>query len=422
MDLLELLIAMVWRCLCVPIYKNPLFTQVFFDEDILWEICSQARLSFCPGLLDVVQAASPPRLSFFKKLPTAIIGRWGIYALVLEKAGHTTLVYIGSASDAVKGIPSRWALYDLCNLSRPNVVQKTCPSNIKKALNDGYKIVHKGLLAWAPIPAAKDVPRFRLLFYAFEAMFSYLFWAMHKKTKDFEIRSCCPWSVDSFTYDGACSHNPLKDLIKGNFGFSAQQLEMLAKQSIENGKTSQQRYKARRKAADPEGVKKESADYYAHWKATDPEGLKKYSSDKYQRTKKETPELLKKWSADNRARIVADPVRHAKVKAKDRKSYKTRRASSLKAKVFWCEICQRACAKKSEFGRHNASKRHLKLVAEKDAGIVRKFNCENCHYASDTWRNFREHRKTHDLPGDQVTNSVEEQNLTKDPDMVEDSM
>lgn len=240
MELLTILLAMVWRCLCSPNSKqNPLFSLVFFDEDIPWEIASSAGLCFCPNLLETIQSHTPPPVTFFTTLPTDAFGSWASYAIVLMKPGSVTIVYVGEASEAIRGAPARFALYDRCNPQRPNVDLKTCPSNVKKALNSGYKIVHKGLLAWVPIPLPKDVPRIRLLMYAFEAMFCYLFWTLHSKTMDFEIRCCCPWSLQSITYAGGCSHNPLNDVVKGGFGFTDEQLKTLAAEAAENVTTSQ---------------------------------------------------------------------------------------------------------------------------------------------------------------------------------------
>lgn len=73
--LIEILVMLIWACLCVPVYKNPLFTQFFFAEDFVSELCNAASLSFCPGLLQVIQASTPPAVSFFKNLPTATRGR-----------------------------------------------------------------------------------------------------------------------------------------------------------------------------------------------------------------------------------------------------------------------------------------------------------------------------------------------------------
>lgn len=389
--LLRLVISMIWKCLLNSTKKNAIFQHVFYDKEILSTIVSEASLSFCPGLLDVLQAAAPPTVSWYKQLPKDTYNRWGVYVLVLEKKRHRTRVYVGSATESARGIQSRWALYDRCNLRRPYVTDDACPSNVRAALNSGYKIVYKGQLAWIPIPPAKFVPQTRVLFYALEAMFSYYFWTMSKT--DITIESCCPWPVRSFTYDGCCSHNCLGDLIKGHFGLTAAELELLAQQSQENQKASKQAYKARRKAEDPEGVKQESKDYYAQRKAADPEGHKKYYRDKNLRWKQDSPETVQKWANDRRARIKADPKLHARVKQQDREQYKVNRPKKLESKEFYCEVCQRACAKKSELDKHNKSKRHLNKVKEQESGIVRKYQCEYCVYTTDTWRNYREHRK-----------------------------
>jgi hypothetical protein len=46
------------------------------------------------------------------------------------------------------------------------------PMHVEKALNEGYTIVHKGLLCWSSIPTAALQPRIRLLFVALDTAFS----------------------------------------------------------------------------------------------------------------------------------------------------------------------------------------------------------------------------------------------------------
>lgn len=395
MEVLADMIDRVWDCLSVPIVKNPLFTQTFPDLETLSDICFDAELSFPDTLLDAVQSDKPPTVDFFKALPTTTFGNWGVYALVLEKAGETTIVYGGSGTSSVRGVAERWTTYDRCNQQRPNVTVSSCPSLVKEALNNGYRISYKGLLVWAPMPSARDVPRIRLLFYALEAMFSYLFWTHRSRTKDYEIRSCCPWSPYAFTYAGGCSHNCLRDNVKGNFDFDPEELEELARQSAASAMDSKQRYKARRKADDPDGVQRESKEYYERKKAEDPVGFKKYFADRYQHNKIEAPEMVKKWYDDRRARVKADPVLHQRERDLEKERYKITRPAKLLTKKFYCALCDRPCAKQSELNKHNESKRHKTLADEAARGYVRKYKCKDCVYSSDEWRMYREHRRIH---------------------------
>ena len=138
------------------------------SKAVLAELCSASPLSFCPGLFDAIQAAHPPAVSFFQNLPTNFKGHRAIYALVLKKPDAVPLIYIGSGTQAGVGVLPRLNQYDY-------VRNTTTPKNVLAAVRDDYKIVHKGLLVWSPIPSAADVPKLRLLFLAMEAAFCHLF-------------------------------------------------------------------------------------------------------------------------------------------------------------------------------------------------------------------------------------------------------
>lgn len=256
---LAFVISQTWKCLCVPATgKNSIFDKVFFDEEMLTEVASAAKLTFCPGLLDAVRSPTPPDISFFKKTPSKYLGLWGVYNLVLEKAGEIPLVYIGEASEKDQGIKARWRVYD-----NPQVpaYRKLLPSKVKDALDDGFKIVHKGVLAYCSIPGARNVPRFRLLYYSMEAMFSFLFWAMFPKTGDYQIGSCCPWPRESFTYGGLCSHSSLNDPMRANFKLSPDELELLAAQA-EAQAAEKKRQRDYDRYHDNKAVNKASKTYY----------------------------------------------------------------------------------------------------------------------------------------------------------------
>ena len=141
----------------------------------------------CPGLFEAIQAVHPPGVSFFRRLPSDGSGRWAVYALVLDKPGALPLIYIGSGTEMKRGIPSRWLKYN-----KPKANSPAVPHYVRRAVDDGYKIPHKGLLVWCSIPSAANAPRFRLLFVAIEATLSFLFWAMKSKVEDYGMSICCP--------------------------------------------------------------------------------------------------------------------------------------------------------------------------------------------------------------------------------------
>ena len=333
-ELFEVIITLVWACLMVPTTRNNrLFALVFFDKSIVANVAASASLSFCPGLLEVIQAASPPTLSWWKALPDNHHGRWGVYALVFEKKGCRPLIYIGSGSESLTGLTSRWALYDRHNLY---LRQSTngLPSQVIWAFQNGYKITHKGLLVSAPIPVASRIPHVRLLCYAMEATFSFLFWTMKSTTKGYGMSSCCPWPMDAFTYGGLCTHSALRDTVKGNFGLTAKQIETVSAEAVVL------------RAA----IKKAA----------------------YEKLKIDDPEELRATQRRANHKYYRNP--HGKHQAKVK-----RRTAKVKAEhPFYCEVCEVDCEKPSHFIRHNATPRHIKEVADFNAGIVKRYRCDPC--------------------------------------------
>lgn len=204
------LVKRVWACLQVPVNRNGLFTQLLMEQRLVSDICEEASWSFCPGLLEAMQASAPPPSAFFWSLPSDGMRKWGIYAVVRRKSGKTPLVYIGSATNTALGVHSRWLQYHRRSLN-------WVPFFVRRAMKQGYRITHKGLIVSSPIPASKDVPLRRLIFLAIEAAFSFLFWAMVSQDRTYGMRSCCPWPKELFSYHGLCSHNALAEKVHGNF-------------------------------------------------------------------------------------------------------------------------------------------------------------------------------------------------------------
>jgi hypothetical protein len=168
---LQLVLQLLWACLrSTPVRKkHPLYDTVVPTQVIAEQLFSSLSLVFAPGLDRVIQASTPPTLSWFKSLPTDRTKRWAVYVSVLESqaAPLRPKIYIGSGTDAHSGVSARLAMYD-------NEVQ--LPRHVAKALNDGYSITHKGILCWIPIPSPANVPLHRVFIMLLEATFTFVFW------------------------------------------------------------------------------------------------------------------------------------------------------------------------------------------------------------------------------------------------------
>jgi hypothetical protein len=220
-DILEYVVWLVWTLLTLTpaILKNPVHAMILTTQDVVEKIMSDSLLEFAPGLLDVVQAATPPSLVYFKSLPTEDKKRWGVYVIVFEKKNCRPKIYIGSGTNAVGGVAKRLQNYTYeNNLSR----------FVMKAMDSGYRVKHKGLLCWAPLPEATERFALRALFLVLETAFSIVFWAMYSKTKDYGMpKHLCPWEMDALDYDGLCSHPAIIEQVRDEtLGLTAEEIKV----------------------------------------------------------------------------------------------------------------------------------------------------------------------------------------------------
>jgi hypothetical protein len=77
---------------------------------------------------------------------------------------------------------------------------------VEKALCDGWVITHKGYLVWTLLPRAYLRFVLRGFILVLEAVFTMVFWMMVSHKKDYCMPHLCPWAIDTFTYDGCCTH------------------------------------------------------------------------------------------------------------------------------------------------------------------------------------------------------------------------
>lgn len=342
-DILTFVCILTWNCLCDTPFmgKNVLFARFFTSLDMLTEIASAASLCFAPGLLDVVQAAAPPSITFFKSLPTDTFQRWAIYALVLEKDGCRPRLYIGSATNLTGGVRARLKQYDDGFL---------IPEYVQKSLDEGFVIEHKGLLCWISIPTASMAPIRRLLFFALEATFSFLFWAMKARLGDYSMGHICLWGRFDMEYTGLCSHCCLNEAIIGDFDMTAEQLEAQAAD----------------KEAERVALKAENATNWHH----------KQMETNYADYMEDSLARVQKSRANN-------PGRDAKIQA----------ARSQKAReedTFPCTDCNLSYGKKQNLDIHLASERHRRKVN----GEQLEFYCDDCDLGYHNKSNLTRHNKS----------------------------
>lgn len=222
------LLAYMWRVVTETPFnrKSGYYDRFFTSERVLLDIFSSFAMSYAPGLLEVLTAAAPPTVDWFKSLPNNRqyaweSDNWAVYLLVLEKDGSRTRCYVGSGTNGDTGLAHRWKTYDELQTDR-------LPSGVKRSIDEGFKIVHKGLLCWSRMPPAAKVPIRRLVFLALEAVFNYLFWCLQPNTHDDGMRYLCSWTPSEFGYDGICTHSSLVDHPAGDYNLTEEQLEAQA--------------------------------------------------------------------------------------------------------------------------------------------------------------------------------------------------
>jgi hypothetical protein len=346
--ILGLVLTLMWTCFMTTPqhHKHPIFAKVLLSQDPLEELLSDASIMFAPGLYQVLQSATPPSVAFFKSLATKVKKRWGIYVLVLEKAGHRSKVYIGSGTNARLGVSDRFAQYDSLNAT-------TMPRCVQRALNDDYLITRKGLLCWAPIPSAALVPVLRVLFTVLEATFTFVFWCIYSKTKDYGgMDKFCLWPLDTLEYDGLCSHDPLHESVAGNFSLSAEELEAQAAEFSRRRAEKEREREANRKAKDPIQYAAQRLQYSATYREKNPDKVKTSSKNSREKIKKQKTHYcavcrISFDKVDALMKHLAGPVHAAK--ANNVYSMKTspgrgaavakRRANNNKQKKHYCSIC-----------------------------------------------------------------------------------
>lgn len=364
-DMLEYGMWLLWTFLTLTpaSLKNPIHAIVLPTQDVVEELMSDSLLAFPPGLLDVLQAATPPSVAYFKSLPADVTKRFAVYLLVLEKQGCRPIIYVGSGTKSLRGVVTRFRDYE---------TKVHLPHYVKYALDDGYTIVHKGLLCWCPVPTAEKCFVVRTLILALEATFSIVLWAMRSKTKDYGMpKHLCPWQIDALDYDGCCSHVAIYEQIWGeDDGLTPEQI---AAKSVE----LKQRRLDQQKAA-YYGAKNSD---FAAWKAT----RRMYESKRDLEEKRESCRKSKaKAKAERRfacstcdlpfedqnllnmhylTKRHVDKVNGVPAKVAKNPKFKTWAEANIAAKKYYCKTCDFTTSTTQKLDSHLSSQRHKKRAA-----------------------------------------------------------
>ena len=104
-DVLDYIVWLVSSCLTLTPtkLKNPAFAMALSTLDVLERLLSDSLLIFALVLLNVVQASTPPSMSYFRNLPTDVRKCWAVYLLVLKKPGCRPKFYVRSGTNGVCG-------------------------------------------------------------------------------------------------------------------------------------------------------------------------------------------------------------------------------------------------------------------------------------------------------------------------------
>lgn len=352
-SLLEFVMAATWACVDQqhPGAKNALYTRFFTCYEDIEMIALAANISFAPGLMDIVRCVQSPSIEYFKSLPTEVADRWAVYAILMEKTEHRPRLYVGVGTGDGHGVASRLKNYE-CNNS--------LPLHVRNSLEEGYRIVHKGLLLWIPIPPVGVAPINRLMCYAFEATLAYLFWAMRcALTKDWNIGHFCLWDRATLEWDGLCSHSAFSDSVQGDFGFTPEEVEQIV------ADRKQRRLEYRRQRA-PQ-IAEYNRFYYAKKKAENPV---EHSAANVKR--------VKEWRENNRERSNAYQVARGR-KAKENELHR-------------CVDCEQSFVNKIGLEKHYKSKPHHDKIG---APYVYPYNCRYCNKGMARKDTLAQHEERH---------------------------
>ncbi|KAK3077462.1 hypothetical protein LTS18_010196 [Coniosporium uncinatum] len=281
-------------------------------------ICAATPLTYAPGLLDVLQADTPPSPNFFMTTPTVDGKSWAVYAALLTKDGCDPALYIGSGTDALCGHRKRVAVYH-------DKENRMLPCYVRALYDGGFDLAHVGLLCWAPIPSPEMVQRARLRFLAVEGTLTNLFFSVIPTCMDDFWADIVPWCREDVVWRSTNSHTALQEGVGDGLNLSEEQLRR-------REDDRKRRSKERSKKAYVKNTQAMRAQYDLE-RARDIDAF---------RLKKRIQAAS--WTAKNRP--------------KAREGWARGKKKALAERRFYCETCQRVFADSSKLARHNKSTLH----------------------------------------------------------------
>lgn len=331
---------LTWDCLSLTpaCMKNGVFAQVFPTFEVVEQLLLES-LTFPPGLLDVLQSETPPTISFFKTLPLHTVRIWGVYLLVLEKPDARPKIYIGASTEKRSGLCNRMGQYRR---------GENFPAHVRRAVDDGYTISHKGLLCWSPIPYGGANFPLRALFLAVEATFTLFFWAMVSRTKDYGMPRLYPWSLEAFEYDGCCGHLSLYEKIPDTYkNLTPEQIAIVV---------SERRIKNRRRDSVTRGPERNRADQKRRREKA--LALKLHSCETCNVTFGAANQLRDHKLTEKHINKVAGIVRPVKNPVA-----KARMNRNLLLRRYYCSTCDYAAKTQQKLNYHLQTPKHLSKAA-----------------------------------------------------------
>lgn len=389
--ILDLVLLLVWQALTITPdrIKHPIFDVVLFAREELERYLRSMPWEFAPGLLDVLQAATSPTLDFFKTLPGAVTKTWAMYLLVMEKRGCRFRVYVGSGTNAVGGVKSRFNDY---------VTRNMLPRYVESSLDEGFTITHKGIICSTPIPSAALVPFIRVLFLALECAFTFAFWAIRSKSEfGYGMVSLCPWDRNTLSYDGLCSHSPLIESFASDWGLSPEELETIRAEMERRRAQAVRDHRERARAKDLDAYLSKARDQRAVFVANNPEKVK--AADKRTKEKARQEERFKCDTCDHPFKSNAHLQRHLRGPQHKRKV-----AEANGKKRHYCAICDHPFTRAGDLSRHLTSAAHISKAAEHgssmeidaaDNALDEIYSCDECNKFYTTPIGLQKHISEH---------------------------